>query len=93
MIQIITANKQETTPVPNNEYNITKDTHIGGLLKEYPYLKDFLISLSPKFEKLNSPFFKTMAGVATLEMISARGGFQVLDLIDKIVEEINRKQG
>ncbi len=88
-----TSSKEESNDILKNQYNITKDTHIGGLLKEYPYLKDFLISLSPKFEKLNSPFFKTMAGVATLEMISARGGFQVLDLIDKIVEEINRKQG
>lgn len=86
------SSKEESNDIPKNQYNITKDTHIGGLLKEYPYLKDFLISLSPKFEKLNSPFFKTMAGVATLEMISSRGGFQVLDLIDKIGKEINRRQ-
>ncbi|MPN18775.1 hypothetical protein SDC9_166138 [bioreactor metagenome] len=31
-----------------------------------------------------------MAGVATLEMISARGGFEVSDLIDKIVGEVKK---
>ncbi|MEG0774991.1 PAS domain-containing protein [Clostridium sp.] len=84
------SNTEEIVEVTQNEYNITKNTNIGGLLKEYPYLKGFLISLSPKFEKLNSPIFKTMAGVASLEMISARGGFEVSDLIDKIVTEIDK---
>ncbi|EOR26338.1 hypothetical protein A500_08391 [Clostridium sartagoforme AAU1] len=74
-----------------NKYNITENTNIGALLKQYPYIKDFLISLSPKFEKLNSPVFKTMAGIATINMISARGGFEASDLISKIVEEINRR--
>lgn len=76
----------------SNPYAITKDTNIASLLKEYPYLKDFLIHLSPKFEKLNSPMFKTMAGIANLQMVSARGGFESSDLIAKLVEEIDRNQ-
>jgi DUF438 domain-containing protein len=79
------------TESTSNKYNITKDTIVGGLLKQYPYLKDFLISLDPKFEKLNSPMFKTMAGIASVNMMSARGGFEVSDLISKLVEEIDRK--
>jgi uncharacterized protein len=72
-----------------NEYGITKDTVIGDLVKKYPFLKEFMISLSPKFSKLKNPIiFKTMASVATLEMISERGGFQVQELLDKIVGEI-----
>jgi DUF438 domain-containing protein len=83
--------KEELIESKNNKYNITEDTTIGGLLKQYPYLKDFLITLSPKFEKLNSPMFKTMAGIATISMISARGGFETSDLIDKIVGELDKR--
>lgn len=76
----------------NNKYNITKNTNISSLIKEYPFLKDFLISLSPKFEKLKSPvIFKTMASIATIEMISSRGGFEVSDLISKLVQEIDTR--
>ena len=82
---------KESTTIEENKYNITEDTNVGALLKQYPYIKDFLISLSPKFEKLNSPVFKIMAGIANLSMISARGGFDSSDLINKIVEEIDRK--
>jgi DUF438 domain-containing protein len=83
--------KEELIESKNNKYNITEDTTIGNLLKQYPYLKDFLITLSPKFEKLNSPMFKTMAGIATISMISARGGFETSDLIDKIVGELDKR--
>lgn len=76
-----------------NEYNITKDTKVGALLKEYPFLKDYLLNLSPKFENLNSPMFKTMANIATINMISAKGGFDVSDLINKLVAEINKRKG
>jgi len=79
------------TSPEDNKYNITKDTKVGALLKEHPFLKDYLLALSPKFENLNSPMFKTMANIATINMISAKGGFEVSDLISKLVEEINRK--
>ncbi|OPJ65276.1 PAS domain-containing protein [Clostridium oryzae] len=76
-----------------NEYGITKATVIGDLISQYPFIKEFLFNLSPKFSKLKNPIlFKTMSKVATLEMISERGGFKVKELIDKIVEEIRIKQ-
>jgi DUF438 domain-containing protein/uncharacterized protein (DUF2249 family) len=72
-----------------NVYGITKETVIGDLVKKYPFIKEFLFNLSPKFSKLKNPvLFKTMASIATLEMISQRGGFEVQELIDKIVKEI-----
>ena len=84
--------KEEKTEI-KNEYGITKDTIIGNLVKEYPFVKDFLFNLSPKFSKLKNPIlFKTMSSIATLEMISERGGFEVQDLIDKIVKEIDSKK-
>ena len=85
------SDNQETSTFEGNKYNITKDTNIGNMTKEYPFLKDFLISLSPKFKKLKSPIlFKTMSSLATIEMISQRGDFQVSELINKLVAEIDR---
>jgi DUF438 domain-containing protein/uncharacterized protein (DUF2249 family) len=86
------SDNEEASTGSSNKYNITKNTNISSLIKEYPFLKDFLISLSPKFEKLKSPvLFKTMASIATIEMISSRGGFDVSDLINKLVQEIDTR--
>jgi len=75
-----------------NSYGITKAAIIGDLVKKYPFIKEFLFNLSPKFNKLKNPIlFKTMSSIATLEMISERGDFEVQDLIHKIVEEIDQK--
>lgn len=77
----------------NNEYAITAETKIGDLVKEYPFIKDYLLDLSPKFNKLKNPvIFKTMALVATLEMISKKGDIDIMELIDKIVKEIDSRK-
>lgn len=77
----------------NNPYEITKATIVGDLVKKYPFIKDFLIELSPKYSKLKNPIlFKTMSSIATLEMIGERGGFEVQDLIGKLVGEIERRK-
>lgn len=88
--------KQDAKNIENNrveiqnKYGIKKETIIGDLVKKYPFIKEFLFNLSPKFSKLKNPIlFKTMSSIATIEMISERGGFKIEDLIDKIVEEIN----
>lgn len=78
--------------VIKNQYGLTKETVIGDLVKKYPFLKEFLLNLSPKFSKLKNPvLFKTMASIATLDMISERGGFEVEEIISKITEEINSR--
>lgn len=75
-----------------NKYGITNDTNIGELVKEFPFVKELLINLSPKFSKLKNPLlFKTMSSIATIKAISERGGFEAKDLIDKIVKEIESK--
>ncbi|QNO15990.1 PAS domain-containing protein [Alkalicella caledoniensis] len=85
--------KQEEKPTEtvDNPYGVSKDTIIGNLVKEYPFVKDFLFNLSPKFSKLKNPIlFKTMSSIATLEMIAQRGGMEVQELIGNIVKEIDR---
>lgn len=82
----------EKEKIEDNKFGLTPDTKIGDLVKTYPYLKDYLISLSPKFQKLNNPIlFKTMGSVATLSMISARGDLKVEKLIDNLVSKIVEK--
>lgn len=75
-----------------NRYNISKDTIIGDLIREYPYIKYFLMDLSPKYKKLSNPmFFKTISNMASLEMISKRGDFNTDELICKITERIDKQ--
>lgn len=79
--------------LPENEYGITKDSNIGEIVKKYPYIKDFLVNLSPKFSKLKNPIlFKTMSSMATIEMIAQRGDFETKDLLEKIVTEIDKNK-
>jgi len=74
------------------DLEISGKTKIGVLLKQYPFLKPFLIGLNPKFERLNNPIiFKTMETVATIERIADRGGFSTEELIEKLQGEIQRK--
>lgn len=81
------------TNIPMNTYGITKDTVIGDVIKKYPSVKSFLISLSPKFEKLKNPLlFKTMSSMATFEMVAQRGEIEVEHLIDEIIKHIATSQ-
>lgn len=71
--------------------NIQPDTTIADLLKQYPFLKDFLISLNPKFKMLNNPFvFKTMGNIANLGMIAEKGGLKVDELVTQLKAEVER---
>jgi hypothetical protein len=58
--------------------DIGANTKIDSLLKEYPFLEDFLIRLSPKFKGLKNPIMrKTLGKVATLSKIADIGGLDL----------------
>jgi DUF438 domain-containing protein len=84
---------KEPPEAPADEkQEITPKTIVGPLIKRYPFIKDFLVSLSPEYDKLNNPIiFNTMKHVASLSMISQVGGFEVDNLIQLIKDEIKRK--
>jgi len=86
-------NDQPTeSPVSKEGFELTPKTIVGKLIKNYPFIKEYLVSLSPEYEKLNNPLiYGTMKKVATLDMLSQVGGFKVNDLIEKIGKEIERK--
>ncbi|HHX62216.1 MAG TPA: DUF1858 domain-containing protein [Epulopiscium sp.] len=85
--------KENSSKEASNIYNITSETIIGDLINDHPYIKDFLMGLSPKYEKLKNPVvFKMMSKVASLDIISERGDMTPDVLISKIVERINAEK-
>ncbi len=73
--------------------DITKDMVVGELIRNYPYLKEELLSLSPKFSKLKNPIlFKTMASVATIEMIAKRRNLETDALIAKLKARVEKEK-
>jgi DUF438 domain-containing protein len=73
---------------------ISANTKIDSLLKEYPFLEDFLVRLSPKFKGLKNPVMrKTLGKVATLGRVAGIGGLGVDNFIEALTDEINRQTG
>jgi len=73
---------------------ISTNTKIDSLLKEYPFLEDFLITLSPKFKGLRNPIMrKTIGKVATLGKVAAIGSLDLDEFLAALTNEINRQAG
>ena len=73
---------------------IEAKTKIEPLLKNYPFLLDFLAGWSPKFEKLRHPVLrKTLGKVASLEQAAGLGGVPVDRLLEAIAGEVRRVTG
>jgi hypothetical protein len=69
-------------------------TKIDDLLKQFPFLEDFLITLSPKFKGLKNPIMrKTMGKVASLEMAATVSGLNIDRLISSLTAEIKKQSG
>ena len=67
-------------------------TKIDDLLKQYPFLLDFLITLSPHFKNLKNPLIrKTMGKVATLKQAADIGGLDIEGLISALTAEIDKQ--
>jgi hypothetical protein len=64
---------------------ITPQTKVGDLLKEFPELEETLLSLSPKYELLKKPILrKTVGRVATLQQVSVVGNVPLETLINSL---------
>ena len=73
--------------------DINANTKIDDLLKEYPFLEDFLVKLSPKFKGLRNPIMrKTIGKVATLSKVAGIGCLNLDDFLAALTNEINRKK-
>ncbi len=73
---------------------LNASTKIDELLKEFPFLMDFLVTRSPKFKLLQSAVMrKTVGRVATISQAAVIGGIEVGRLLEEIASEISAKTG
>ena len=66
---------------------ITPDTRLKDLLKQYPELRKRLPEIAPEFKMLGTPLGKIMAAKATVRMMSERSGVA----LDRLIEEIKSR--
>jgi len=72
---------------------ITLDTKISELLNDYEGMKDILISINPKFKKLNNPILrKTIAKVASVKQAAFVGGMEPAELLNKLREAVGQEK-
>jgi len=71
---------------------ITLDTKIADLLENYENAKDILISINPKFKKLNNPVLRrTLAKIAGIKQAAIVGGMEPLDLLNQLRVAYNQE--
>ncbi len=64
---------------------ITLETKIADLLNNYEGMKDILIKINPKFEKLNNPVLRrTLAKIAGVRQAAVVGGMEPIDLLNQL---------
>ena len=81
------AKDEDTLSSPITD--ITPQTRLKDLLKQYPSLKGRLPEIDPKFKMLNSPLGKLMLGKVNVQMMSERSGVPLDKLIESIKKLIN----
>ena len=78
------AEKEEAKVAPITE--ITAQTRLKDLLKQYPSLKGRLPELDPKFKMLNTPLGKLILGKVDVQMMSERSEIP----LDKLIEGLKK---
>lgn len=69
-------------------------TKLDELLKRYPFLLAFLISLSPAYSRLKNPLLRKALGkLATLDQVAATGKMPLPALLEALGAEIARQTG
>lgn len=64
---------------------------INDIINKYPFIKDYLITLSPEFKLLESPFMRrTIGRMATISRAAMIGGIEPEKLLRSIAEEIKK---
>jgi len=72
---------------------ITLDTKVSELLNDYEGMKDILISINPKFKKLNNPILRrTLAKVASVKQAAFVGGMEPVELLNKLREAVGQER-
>jgi hypothetical protein len=70
---------------------ITLETKIADLLNNYEGMKEILIEINPKFEKLNNPILRrTIAKVAGVKQAAIVGGMEPMVLLNRLREAVGQ---
>lgn len=70
---------------------LSPTTRLDDLLKEYPFLLDFLVNYRPEFQKLKNPLIRKIAlRTASLETVASMGGMTIDQLISDLTEAIEK---
>lgn len=73
---------------------ITPKTTIHTLLKEYPFLPDFLAGYHPEFKKLTNPVLRRTVGrMTTLDAVAEQGNVPLNQLMLDLAAQIEAKTG
>ena len=73
---------------PKTVPEITAETYLKDLIKDFPPLKERMARISPKFKLLQTPLARVMLPHVKIADISARSGMEVSTLIAAIKEQI-----
>jgi DUF438 domain-containing protein len=75
-------------------FKITSRTTVKELTARYPFLLDYLPTLSPEYERLKNPVLRrTMGAVATMEKVAGMGDIEIGHLMSSLAGEIERRTG
>ncbi len=71
--------------------DITLETKIADLLNSREDMKDILISINPKFKKLNNPVLRrTLAKIAGVRQAAIVGGMDPMDLLNQLRKAVGQ---
>lgn len=71
-----------------NKPDITPDTKVTDLLKEFPQLEELLKHFSPAFAALKNPVLrKTVAKVTSLQQAAKVGGVSIVEMVNTLRKE------
>ena len=71
---------------------ITLDTKIYDLLKEYPFMEDELIRINPKFKKLKNPILRrTLTKIASIKQAAIVGGMEPIELLNAVRKAVGQE--
>ena len=72
---------------------ITGSTKIKDAFEEHPELKELMVGLSPKFERLNNDFiYKTVSKFATFNDVAKIGKISICEILHKLNEELGTEE-
>lgn len=83
--------KDMSAPQPVSDEAITPDTSLKDLFAKYPFLKDRMTEISPRFKMLNTPLARVILPNVTVGKASEKSGVPVDALIDGIKKILGSK--